>query len=262
VQLTSNYQLSIVTCQLLIVHYPLSIVNYLSMFYLFADSLLLGIQHSFEPDHMAAVSVLASEKTDNKIKLHVLIWRSSQWALGHSVTLILFSCIALLLKSVLPLQISAYAEMAVGPVMIWLGISAIRRNHKLKKMMATHKVISAHEHLSNALHLHGKQGEEITMNPLSRSFWIGMLHGLAGTGGACAVALILASKNTATAVGVIMIQSFGIILAMTTYSCVLAFSVSRFIERNQVAFKFINAFVGVFSIFIGCLWIYKIIDNG
>jgi hypothetical protein len=229
--------------------------------YLFADSLLLGIQHSFEPDHMAAVSVLASEKTNNKIKIHTLIWRSSQWALGHSASLILFSCFALLLKSALPSTISNYAEIAVGPVMIWLGISAIRRNHKLKKMMADHKIISAHEHINNALHLHGKQGEEIAMNPLSRSFWVGMLHGLAGTGGACAVALIMASDNTATAMGVILLQSVGIILAMTTYSCVLAFSVSRFIERNQIAFKSINAIVGLFSIFIGCLWIYNTINS-
>lgn len=229
--------------------------------YLFTDSLLLGIQHSFEPDHMAAVSVLASEKTNNKIKMHTLIWRSSQWALGHSVSLILFSCFALLLKSALPLHISSYAEIAVGPVMIWLGISAIRRNHKLKKMMTEHKVIPVHEHVNNALHLHGRQGEEVTMNPLSRSFWVGMLHGLAGTGGACAVALILASENTSTAIGVIMVQSIGIVLAMTTYSCVLAFSVSRFIERNQIAFKSINAIVGIFSIFIGCLWIYNAITN-
>jgi len=225
--------------------------------YLLTDSLLLGIQHSFEPDHMAAVSVLASEKTNSKLNVRALIWRSSQWALGYSATLILFSCIALLLKSALPLAISAYAEMAVGPVMIWLGVSAIRRNHKLRSMMAEHKVITAHEHATNALHLHGKQGEEIAMNPLNRSFWIGMLHGLAGTGGACAVALVLASENVATAVGVIVLQSLGIIVAMTVYSCVLAFSVSRFIERNQVALKAINAIVGVFSIAIGCLWIYN-----
>ncbi|WP_236059774.1 hypothetical protein [Chitinophaga rhizophila] len=207
---------------------------------------------------MAAVSVLASEKANNRISLSKLIWRSSQWALGHSVTLILFSTIALLVKSALPLDMSSYAEMIVGPVMIWLGISAIRRNHKLKKMMETHKVFAEHAHTNNALHLHGRQGEEIAMNPLSRSFWVGMLHGLAGTGGACAVALIMASRNTGTAIGIIVLQSIGIIAAMTTYSCVLAFSVSRFIERNQTAFKAMNAVVGLFSIAVGCLWIYNI----
>ncbi len=229
--------------------------------YLFTDSILLGVQHSFEPDHMAAVSVLASEKVNNRIKMSKLIWRSSQWALGHSVSLVLFSFLALIVKSTLPFNISGYAELAVGPVMIWLGISAIRRNHQLKKMMAAHKTFAAHEHINNALHIHGKQGQEIAMNPLSRSFWVGMLHGLAGTGGACAVALILASKNTSTAVGIIVLQSVGIILAMTTYSCVLAFSVSRFIERNQIAFKSLNAIVGIFSIAVGCVWIYNGITN-
>jgi hypothetical protein len=225
--------------------------------FLFTDSILLGVQHSFEPDHMAAVSVLASEKANNQLSLRKLIWRSSQWALGHSVTLILFSCFALLLKSALPVSISGYAEMAVGPVMIWLGISAIRRNHQLKKMMATHKEFSEHDHVNNVLHLHGRQGQEIAMNPLSRSFWVGMLHGLAGTGGACSIALILASENASTAVWVIVLQSLGIVIAMTTYSCVLAFSVSRFIERNQMAFKSMNAIVGLFSIGVGCIWIYN-----
>ncbi|NSL87093.1 hypothetical protein ECE50_009645 [Chitinophaga sp. Mgbs1] len=227
------------------------------MYPLLLDSLLLGVQHSFEPDHMAAVSVLASERTRNKSGLGRLVWRSSQWALGHSVTLVLFSAFALLVKSAIPFNLSAWAEIAVGPIMIWLGWSAIRRNHKLKELMAEHRKFEEHEHLTNALHIHGKQGEEIAMNPLSRSFWVGMLHGLAGTGGACAVALTLAATDTRTAVWIIVLQSAGIILAMTTYSCVLAFSVSRFIERNQIAFKVINAIVGIFSIAIGLLWIYN-----
>ncbi|MBC9908981.1 hypothetical protein [Chitinophaga varians] len=231
------------------------------MYPLLFDSLLLGVQHSFEPDHMAAVSVLASEKSRHKSGMARLIWRSSQWALGHSFTLIIFSALALLLKTALPYNISAWAEIAVGPLMVWLGVDAIRRNHRLKALMAEHKKIEEHEHLSNALHLHGKQGEEIAMNPLSRSFWVGMLHGLAGTGGACAIALALAAKDNLTAVWIIVLQSLGIILAMTTYSCVLAFSVSRFIERNQVAFKVINALVGMVSIGVGLLWMYNAVQD-
>ncbi|WP_212003694.1 hypothetical protein [Chitinophaga sp. HK235] len=231
------------------------------MYPLLLDSLLLGVQHSFEPDHMAAVSVLASEKNRQRSGIGRLVWRSSQWALGHSVTLVLFSAFALLLKSAIPFNLSAWAEIAVGPIMIWLGWSAIRRNHQLREMMAEHKKFEEHEHLTNALHIHGRQGEEIAMNPLSRSFWVGMLHGLAGTGGACAVALTLAATDTRTAVWIIVLQSLGIIIAMTTYSCVLAFSMSRFIERNQIAFKVINAVVGVFSIMIGLLWIYNAITE-
>lgn len=227
------------------------------MYSLLIDSLLLGMQHSFEPDHMAAVSVLASEKSRYNTGFGRLIWRSSHWALGHSVTLILFSAFALLLRSAVPVNLSEWAEIAVGPVMVWLGWCAIRRNHRLKQLMRDHKRFEAHDHLTNALHVHGKQGEEIAMNPLSRSFWVGMLHGLAGTGGACAIALTLAAKDITTAVWIIVLQSVGIILAMTTYSCVMAFTVSRFIERNQLAFKMINAVVGLISIAVGILWIYN-----
>ena len=226
---------------------------------LLIDSLLLGAQHSFEPDHMAAVSVLASEKRRYNTGMGRIIWRSSQWALGHSATLIVFSVMALVLKSALPLNVSSWAEIAVGPIMIWLGVSAIRRNHRLKDMMAEHKKFEEHEHLTNALHLHGRRGEEVALNPLSRSFWVGMLHGLAGTGGACAVALTLAARDARMAVWIIVLQSAGIILTMTTYSCVLAFSVSRFIERNQVVFKVMNAGVGLFSIAVGIFWIIKFI---
>ena len=236
------------------------------MYPLLVDSLLLGAQHSFEPDHMAAVSVLASEKNRYKTGMNRLIWRSSHWALGHSVTLILFSGVALLLKTALPFNISGWAEIAVGPIMVWLGVSAIRRNHRLKKMMAEHKKFEEHEHLPaslaggmSPLHLHGRRGEEIVLNPLSRSFWVGMLHGLAGTGGACAIALTLAAKDATTAIWIIVLQSAGIIITMTTYSCVLAFSVSRLIERHQLIFKVMNAVVGLFSIAVGILWIYHAI---
>src|SRR5258708_4567180 len=181
---------------------------------LLIDSLLLGAQHSFEPDHMAAVSVLASEKrcygagsaAGRRRVMGRLIWRSSHWALGHSATLIVFSVLALLLKSALPLNISSWAEMAVGPIMVWLGISAIRRNHRLKKMMAEHKKFEEHEHRTNTLHLHGRQGEEVALNPLSRSFWVGMLHGLAGTGGACAGGLAPLGREVFPALSVILLR--------------------------------------------------------
>ena len=93
-------------------------------------------------------------------------------------------------------SISFWAELAVGPIMIWLGIVAIKRNHKIAEIIEDHKRIEEHDHTSNAIHLHGKSGEEIGMNPMNRSFWVGMLHGLAGTGGALTSALVL-STNTA-----------------------------------------------------------------
>jgi cytochrome c biogenesis protein CcdA len=209
---------------------------------LLLDSLLLGVQHSFEPDHMAAVSVLASEK-DKSGRRHLwrVIWRSSHWALGHSFTLILFACFILLLKSALSLNIAEQVELAVGPLMIWLGIVAIRRNHQ-----------QSHEHT----HSHNPPA-----TTFSRSFWVGMVHGLAGTGGACTVALTLAARDASTAVWIIILQSAGIVIAMTLYGCLLAFSLTKVVDRWRTAVRLINYAVGLFSIGIGLLTLWEVAQS-
>ncbi|MBB6460344.1 cytochrome c biogenesis protein CcdA [Flammeovirga kamogawensis] len=224
--------------------------------------LMAGILHSFEPDHVTAVSVLATENAIKKEKASVKnVIKASQWALGHSVTLLLLGGIALLFKSTAEIfvkDISYWAEICVGPIMIWLGVVSIRRNHKLKEMMQDHKKIEEHDHLdSNLIHLHGKQGEEIAMNPMNKSFWVGMLHGLAGTGGALTSALILSSATVMDAVIILLIESIGIIIAMGVYSYALLSVLSRFIEKNLSIFKWMNGIAGLLSILLGFYWIYN-----
>ncbi|CAL2095464.1 hypothetical protein [Tenacibaculum sp. 190524A02b] len=228
----------------------------------FTRPLIAGVLHSFEPDHVSAVSVLAAENAINKKKVTFkTVFTASQWAFGHSVTLLLFGGIALVFRTLLLSfveDISYFAELAVGPIMIWLGITAIRRNHKLKDMMSDHKKIEEHEHdPNNMIHLHGKSGEEIAMNPINRSFWIGMLHGLAGTGGALTSVLVISASTITEAIWILVIESLGVIFAMAAYSYVLIFTMSRFIERNMSIFKWLNASIGIISIIIGCIWIYK-----
>ena len=223
--------------------------------------LIAGILHSFEPDHVTAVSVLAAENAVNKRKMSLgIILRASQWALGHSLTLLLFGAVALVFKSSLQLfveDISKLAEMAVGPVMVLLGVQAIKRNHKINATLANHKKIEEHSHLNtNPIHLHSKSGEEIAMNPLNRSFWVGMIHGLAGTGGMLTSALVISASTIAESIMILLIESLGIIIAMGAYSYVLISTMSRFMERNLVIFKWINGIAGLASIMIGVYWIY------
>ncbi|MCG8804908.1 hypothetical protein G1K75_04470 [Tenacibaculum finnmarkense] len=227
--------------------------------------LMAGILHSFEPDHVTAVSVLATENAINKQKVSFkTVFKASQWAFGHSVTLLLFGGVALLFKSMATLfinDLSFYAELAVGPIMIWLGIVAIKRNHQINEMVKDHKKIEAHEHdLSNPIHLHGTKGEEIAVNPMNKSFWIGMLHGLAGTGGALTSALVLSSSSVAEALLILAVESLGIIVAMGVYSYVLIYVMSRFLERNLAIFKWMNGVAGVASAIIGFVWLYNCIS--
>jgi nickel/cobalt exporter len=87
-----------------------------------------------------------------------------------------------------------------------------------------------------------------------------MIHGLAGTGGACTVALTLAAKDSLTAVWIIVLQSAGIILSMSAYGYFFTFSINRFASRKEYVLKIINFLVGTFSICIGILTIYSSLD--
>ena len=197
---------------------------------LFLDSVLLGLQHSFEPDHMAAVSVLSTEQREGRGRMWRVIWRSSHWALGHSLTLIGFAGLILLLKSSVSLRIVEQVEVMIGPLMIWLGVMAIRRNFQPAPAPAA------------------------SVKPqgvLSRSFGVGMVHGLAGTGGACTIALTLAARNASTAVWIIVLQSAGIVISMTTYGCLFALSARRFSSQWRPSLKWLNYVVGALSIAIG-----------
>lgn len=190
---------------------------------LLVDSLVLGIQHSFEPDHLAAVSVLSGEKGRSQVAK--VIWRSSQWALGHAFTLVLFACLILLLKSQMSAHVSAWAEWVVGPLMIMLGLSAIVRRNKPAPGIA------------------------------GRSFGVGMIHGLAGTGAACTAALTLAAEDTATAVWVIVLQSGAILLAMTLYGCFLAVSFRKW--THVPSLNGVRIALGLFSIAVGLVTLYE-----
>ena len=227
--------------------------------------LMAGVLHSFEPDHVTAISVLATENAIRKEKTSFkMVIKASQWALGHSVTLLLFGIVALIFRSSIALfihDISYWAEVSVGPIMIWLGVTAIRRNHRIKEMIQKHKEIAEHDHLeSNAIHLHGKAGEEIAMNPMNKSFWVGMLHGLAGTGGALTSALVISAATIYDAIIVLVVECFGIIIAMGVYSYSLIAVMSRFKEKNLSIFKWMNGVAGLASILIGTYWIYNTIS--
>jgi nickel/cobalt exporter len=253
--------------------------------------LLAGILHSFEPDHITAVSVLASEQAIRKKRISwVVIFRASQWALGHSVTLLIFGGIALAFKASLHhyvTNISAWAEIAVGPIMIFLGVKAIRSNAKIDELIkATPAVDNLHQpeadylavrhhpekhrseiHPAEAstvqhpLHLHGRNGDIIPVNPLTRSFWVGMVHGLAGTGGALTTALVISASTIQASIMVLVIESAGIILAMSIYSYILISTMSRYLQKNMSVFKWINGIAGAGSATVGCIVIYRILTG-
>lgn len=235
-------------------------------FYL--QAFLLGLQHSFEPDHMAAVSVLATEKRSMRSKLLPILWRSSQWALGHGLVLLVLSFVAMAFKSALPETISGFVEVwVIGPLMIALGILALYRAFTLYSHVHTHTHEQQddnkhqHDHLepiaANQEHSHVHTHTPNNITIFNRSFGVGMLHGAAGTGGALAVAIGLAAENVTMAMMILLVESVGVLVAMGVYSLLLVYAIRLFAERHTMVLRVVNIVVGIVSIAVGVLWIYR-----
>ena len=231
----------------------------------FFQALLLGFQHTFEPDHLAAVSVLATSRRSIRADFLRILWRSSQWALGHGLSLMLLSVAALVFKSSLPTALSGFVEVwVVGPVMIALGALALRRAFTL--VTHVHAPESAHGSAVPAVGAPEAGVPDLHTHPLpsagrgaglGRSFGVGMLHGAAGTGGALAIALGLAADSPAMALGILALESLGVLLAMSAYALLLVYAARRLAERHTALLRGLNVVVGLVSIAVGVLWLQR-----
>ena len=69
-----------------------------TLFTILSMSFLLGIKHAIEPDHMIAVSTIASQTKS--------LWRSTLagvfWGIGHTVTLLIVGLILIVVKGQIP----------------------------------------------------------------------------------------------------------------------------------------------------------------
>jgi cytochrome c biogenesis protein CcdA len=231
----------------------------------FFQALLLGFQHTFEPDHLAAVSVLATSRRSLRADFWRILWRSSQWALGHGLSLMVLSVAALVFKSSLPTALSGLVEVwVVGPVMIVLGVLALRRAFTL--VTHVHAPEPAHAPAVPAIGAAAAGVPALHTHPhpapargarVGRSFGVGMLHGAAGTGGALAIALGLAADSPAMALGILALESLGVLLAMSAYALLLVYAAKRLAARHTALLRGLNVVVGLVSIAVGVLWLQR-----
>ncbi len=130
-------------------------------------SLLLGFRHAFEPDHLAAVSTLATRQGS----VLRASWLGIVWGLGHTASVGLVALLVIGAGLSLPQRLWPAADFLVG-------------------MHGTpHLHLHSHAPPQGADHTHHH-----TRWDLRRSLGFGLLHGLAGSG--AIVVLLIATVPT------------------------------------------------------------------
>src|SRR4051812_50173698 len=93
------------------------------MFAVLGLGFLLGMQHALEADHIAAVSSIAARRSE----IGDIIRHGLTWGLGHTLTLLAFAGLAILLGHAIPDSVARPIEGAVGVMLIGLGAHVLWR---------------------------------------------------------------------------------------------------------------------------------------
>ena len=182
-------------------------------------SLLLGLRHASDPDHLAAVTTLiASEEERHQVRKAGIM--GFLWGLGHGTTLVLIGLPLVLLNQYLPEIVGKIAEVAIGCIIVLLAMRLLVRWRRglYHVHVHTHDGGEAHRHVHSHVldESHGHAHRVPKRTPLS-SYGVGLVHGIGGSGG-LTLLLISTISDKAQATGALLLFAAGTAVSMALLS--------------------------------------------
>jgi cytochrome c biogenesis protein CcdA len=180
-------------------------------------SLLLGLRHASDPDHLAAVTTLIASDEERAGKAGVM---GLLWGAGHGTALVLIGLPLVLAEQYLPEPVRVGAEVLVGGIIILLAVRLLLRWRR----GLYHAHIHGHGGESSHVHVHSHREQESHEHahaiphrtPLS-AYGIGLVHGIGGSSG---LTLLLLSTITdkVEATGALLLFAAGTAVSMAVLS--------------------------------------------
>ena len=187
-------------------------------------SAILGLRHALEPDHMAAVATLVTGTRRPTAAARL----GASWGIGHGAALLAMATLLAIAEATVHPSAAAALELLVGVMLIALG--GLR--------------LAAALRASPAPHPHHGAG---------RSFSVGIVHGLAGSG---ALALLAASQVPSMGGRLAFVATFGVgsIVGMALLSGMAGGLLERLTKRPAVT-RALSVGTGALSLIVGVAWV-------
>ncbi len=238
---------------------------------------LLGIRHATDPDHVIAVTTIVSRQ--RSIRHAGLV--GILWGLGHTITILFVGAAIILFNLVIPPRIGLTMELAVGLMLILLGVLNLMgvTQWVTDRFMPAHshgEVIHSHSHRHGEdvhAHIHGHNPEmhfhleqkpggpfqkalqRIGLYQLVRPLAVGIVHGLAGSA-AVALLVLTTIRDPRWAIAYLLIFGIGTIAGMMLITMIIgtpfAYTGKRFAPFNRglgIASGLISVAFGLFVAF-------------
>jgi len=253
----------------------------ISFFSIIALGFFLGMRHATDPDHVIAVTTIVSRER----QVSKSAWIGAFWGIGHTLTIFVVGAAIILFGLVIPARIGLSMELAVGVMLILLGVFNVMSFFRAVPSGGAvgDGLVHSHHHahgdyVHNHAHSHAPEQHRhaADQTPLARidrvmmrfaayrplrPLIIGIVHGLAGS--AAVALLVLATiRDARRAIAYLLVFGVGTIAGMMviTMSIASAFHLTR---GGQNFFRRIALASGVLSLTFGLFVAYQIcVVNG
>jgi len=212
----------------------------------------MGMRHACEADHAAAVASLVTRNGS----MAQTVKQGMVWGLGHTLTLVIFSSLVLVLGTIIPERFAQGLEFMVGVMLVALGIDVFRRMRK----NGIHFHVHQHQDLLPHFHAHAHTEPTHPANTSHnhghgfpyRALLVGLMHGMAGS-----AALILLTLNAtfsaSQAIMYILLFGLGSTIGMGLLSLIMAIPFWYSARSLTWLHNGLQACVGVMTTILGIL---------
>lgn len=203
------------------------------------------------PDHLAAVSPLSIQRQKQSWKTGLV------WGGGHATGVYLLGSILLLLRETLPVEtISSYSERLVGMVLIAMGAWGIQKSFRSRIHSHAHTHDgTTHVHIHAHVHPHGEHNTTFHSHSHA-SWWIGVIHGLAGGSHVLGVLPTLVMPSRAAAAAYLISFSIGTMAAMSIFSGGIGWASTR-LTHHRIPLHSLLMGSGVVCVGLGFYWLWS-----
>lgn len=231
----------------------------------FGTALVLGLVHSIDVDHAVAVSTLVSGRPG----WPVAIGYGLRWGLGHSVAVLIAGVAVLAFGLRIDHRFDRAAELAVGAMLIGLGVYALRTLGNLHLHGPPAHGDHAHLHVHGAPlnhdHPHARPpgspaaslGSSDVRHHPRRPLVLGLLHGLAGSSGALAIVPVALIGEWVAGIAYLLLFCLGVTAGMVLFALGLAEAIRRTSSRSMLWGRRIGRGIALLSLATGIWWIVR-----
>ena len=194
--------------------------------------LIIGIRHALEPDHLAVILALSAQSKP----MSATAKQGAMWGLGHTITLLIFSMMLIVLQIKIDNSVFILFEVAAGFIIILMGFDVLNKTKNIYCGRRDEKKSIADIESQNK-------------NKLSlRAFGIGLLHGAAGSG--VIIALITTTFDSIySKFTYIALFSIVLIISMSLLSMLMSVPLYRGVKYFPS--QYLKTAAGIIAILIG-----------